>query len=69
MRLTDEIEQATAKDQILALREMILERGGRTCGVASSQLAALLEACPDPDLAATAFLMSPRPRWVKDVLA
>lgn len=62
------IETAVAEHVVSTLREMIHERGGRTAGVRREQLAMLAEVCPDLDLAATAYVMEPRPEWVREVV-
>jgi hypothetical protein len=53
---------------VRALREQILERGGRTAGISDVMLRAVLSKTDDVDLAATAITMCPRPAWVRIII-
>lgn len=53
---------------VRALREQILERGGRTVGISDHMLRQVLAKTDDVDLAATAITMSHRPAWVARIV-
>lgn len=53
---------------VRALRESVLEKGGRTAGISDAMWRQVLEVCGDVDLAATAVTMTRRPAWVAAIL-
>jgi len=49
-------------------RSLIADRGGFPGELTTAWIQKVVEVCGDPDLAATALTMRPRPEWVKDIV-
>jgi len=58
----------SAYGKAMQARSLIADRGGIPAELTTHQIQKVVEVCGDPDLAATALTMVPRPGWVRDIV-